>query len=170
VHPTYVFAAGSAAFHAHNLVSSAGLVPVLELAGQTGLWRLIGEHVDLSLTRVKSGTVNPIGKLASIIKPMMCGADSIDDANVLSGGGKHTSPRNCRCTPTIWRNSAVIARCASRRKIDDIPFLASIRGPVISNAPRADWDEPRLAGDAAAHTWSAGLYPLFFVAWFLGLG
>jgi hypothetical protein len=33
-------------------------------------------------------------------------------------------------------------------EIDDNRFLASIRGPVISNAPRADWDEPRLAGDA----------------------
>jgi hypothetical protein len=28
-----------------NLVSSAGLVPVLELAERTGLSRLIGEHV-----------------------------------------------------------------------------------------------------------------------------
>ncbi len=113
--PTYAFAAGSAVFHEQNRVSSAGLVPVLELAGQTGLSRLIGEHVDLPSTRVKSGTVNPIGKLASIINAMMCGADSIDDANVLCAGGKRTSPRNCRCTPTIWRNSAVIARCASRR-------------------------------------------------------
>ncbi len=37
-------------------------------------------------------------------------------------------------------------------EIDDNPFLASIRGPVVSNAPRAAWDEPRLAGDASGHT------------------
>src|SRR4029077_16211837 len=42
-----------------NLVSAAGLVPVLELAEQTGLSKLIGEHVDLPSTRVKSGAVNP---------------------------------------------------------------------------------------------------------------
>jgi hypothetical protein len=38
-----------------KLVSSAGLVPVLKPVGQTGLSRMIGEHVDLPSTRVKSG-------------------------------------------------------------------------------------------------------------------
>ena len=47
VHSSYTFTAGSAVFDEQNLVSSAGLVPVLELAEQTGLSRLIGEHVDL---------------------------------------------------------------------------------------------------------------------------
>jgi hypothetical protein len=45
----------SAVFDEQNLVSSAWLVPVLELADQTGLSRLIGEHVDLPSTRVRSG-------------------------------------------------------------------------------------------------------------------
>ena len=62
-------------------------MPVLELAEQTGLSRLIGEHVDLPSTRVKSGAVNPAGKLTTIIGGIMCGADSIDDANVLRAGG-----------------------------------------------------------------------------------
>ena len=62
-------------------------MPVLELAEQTGLSRLIGEHVDLPTTRVKSGAVNPAGKLTTIIAGMMCGADSIDDANLLRAGG-----------------------------------------------------------------------------------
>ena len=57
------FAVGSAVFDEHNLVSAAGLVPVLELAEQTGLSKLIGEHVDLPSTRVASGAVNPAGKL-----------------------------------------------------------------------------------------------------------
>ena len=74
-------------FDEQNLVSAAGLVPVLELAEQTGLSRLIGEHVDLPSTRVKSGAVNPAGKLTSIIAAMACGADSIDDGNVLRAGG-----------------------------------------------------------------------------------
>jgi hypothetical protein len=36
VHPAYAFAAGRR-FYEQNLVSSDGLVPVLELAGQTSL-------------------------------------------------------------------------------------------------------------------------------------
>ncbi|EUA24074.1 putative tnpC [Mycobacterium xenopi 4042] len=60
---------------------------MLELAEQTGLSELINERVDLPSTRVKSGAVNPAGKLTSIVAGMMCGADSIDDANVLRAGG-----------------------------------------------------------------------------------
>ena len=40
-----------------------------------------------AVTRVKSGAVNPAGKLTTIIGGIMCGADSIDDANVLRAGG-----------------------------------------------------------------------------------
>jgi hypothetical protein len=36
---------------------------------------------------VASGAVNPAGKLTSIIAAMMCGADNIDDADVLRAGG-----------------------------------------------------------------------------------
>ena len=64
---SYTFTVESAVFDEQNLVSAAGLVPVLELAEQTGLSELIGEHVDLPSTRVKSGAVNPVGKLTSII-------------------------------------------------------------------------------------------------------
>ena len=74
-------------FDEQNLVSAAGLVPVLELAEQTGLSELIGEHVDLPSTRVRSGAVNPVGKLTSIIAAMACGADTIDDADLLRAGG-----------------------------------------------------------------------------------
>src|ERR1700752_4936605 len=84
---SHTFTVDSAVFDERNLVSAAGLVPVLELAEQTGLSRLIGEHVQLPSTRVASGAVNPAGKLTTIIAGMMCGADSIDDANVLRAGG-----------------------------------------------------------------------------------
>ena len=49
MHSSYTFTAGSAVFDEQNLVSAAGLVPVLELAEQTGLSRLIGEHVDAAV-------------------------------------------------------------------------------------------------------------------------
>ena len=87
VHSSDTFTAASAVFDKQNLVSPAGLVPVLELAEQTGLSRLIDEHVDLPSTRVKSGAVNPAGKLTSIIAGIMCGADTIDDVNMLRAGG-----------------------------------------------------------------------------------
>ena len=66
---------------------AAGLVPIMELAEQTGLSCLIGEHVDLPSTRVAPGAVNPAGKLTTIIAGMMCGADSIDDVNAFLGAG-----------------------------------------------------------------------------------
>ena len=84
---SHTFAVGSAVFDEPNLVSAAGLVPVMELAEQTGLSRLISEHVDLPSTRVVSGAVNAAGKLTTIIAGMVCGADSIDDVNVLRAGG-----------------------------------------------------------------------------------
>ncbi|WP_461479860.1 IS1380 family transposase [Mycobacterium sp. HUMS_1102779] len=87
MHSSYTFTADSAVFDEQNLVSAAGLVPVLDLAEQAGLSELIGEHVQLPSTRVASGAVNPAGKLTSIIAGMMCGADSIDDAGVLRAGG-----------------------------------------------------------------------------------
>ncbi|HYB83519.1 MAG TPA: alpha/beta fold hydrolase, partial [Mycobacterium sp.] len=55
----YTFSVESAVFGERNLVSAAGLVPVRELAEQTGLSRLIGEHVELPSARVASGAVNP---------------------------------------------------------------------------------------------------------------
>ncbi|HUH70099.1 MAG TPA: hypothetical protein VLZ05_15310 [Mycobacterium sp.] len=51
---SYTFTPESAVFDEKNLVSAAGLVPVLELAEQTGLSRLIDEHVELPSSRVKS--------------------------------------------------------------------------------------------------------------------
>jgi hypothetical protein len=83
----HTFTAESAVFDEKNLVSAAGLVPVMELAEQAGLSELISRHVDLPSTRVKSGAANPMGKLTSIIAGMMCGADSIDDTNLLRAGG-----------------------------------------------------------------------------------
>jgi hypothetical protein len=45
----------SAVFDETNLVSCAGLVPLLELAEQTGLSRLLDEHIRFACERVKSG-------------------------------------------------------------------------------------------------------------------
>ena len=74
-------------FDEQNLVSAGGLVPIMELAEQTGLSELIDTHVDLPSSRVRSGAVNPAGKLSTIIGAMMTGADNIDDVDLLRAGG-----------------------------------------------------------------------------------
>jgi hypothetical protein len=74
-------------FDEDNLVSHAGLVPLLELAEQAGLSQLLGEHVRFTSERVKSGAANATPKLTSIIAGMAAGADSIDDLDVIRAGG-----------------------------------------------------------------------------------
>ena len=76
-------------FDDENLVSCAGLVPVMALAERAGLSTLVGDKVAIcaETTRVASAGVNPAGKLASIIAGMAAGADSIDDLGVVRAGG-----------------------------------------------------------------------------------
>ena len=81
------FTAGSARFDEDNLVSHAGLVPLLGLAEQTRLPEILAETVSITTSRIKSGAANPAPKLLSVIAGMCAGADSIDDLDVLRGGG-----------------------------------------------------------------------------------
>jgi hypothetical protein len=87
VQGSHAWRADSAVFDEENLVSQAGLVPLLELAEQAGLSRLLDEHVRFTDERVKSGAANPTPKLTSIIAGMAAGADSIDDLDVIRSGG-----------------------------------------------------------------------------------
>jgi hypothetical protein len=71
-----------ASFDDPNLVSQAGLIPVMALAGRCGLPDLAGEHV-----RIASRTgVNPHLKIPALVAGMAAGADSIDDMDVLRHG------------------------------------------------------------------------------------
>jgi hypothetical protein len=74
-------------FDEENLVSCAGLVPVMALAEQAGLSALIDGLVAINATRVRSAAVNPAGKLTSIVAGKAAGADSIDDLDVIRCGG-----------------------------------------------------------------------------------
>ena len=129
-HSSYTFTAGSAVFDEQNLVSASGLVPVLELAEQSGLSRLIGEHVVLPSTRVKSGAVNPAGKLTSIVAAMACGADSIDDAGVLRAGG----------TPRVFNEVYAPSTLGI--------FLRSSLSGTVSKSPRSPGTRVALAARA----------------------
>jgi hypothetical protein len=68
-----------ASFDDPNLVSAAGLVPVMRLAAAAGLDRLADEH----LTVPSDKGANPGGKVSALVAGMVAGADSIDDMDVL---------------------------------------------------------------------------------------
>ena len=72
-----------ATFDDPNLVSCAGLVPVMRLADQAGLHDAVTARVRLP---GDTGS-NPAGKFATIVAGMLAGADSIDDLNVARHGG-----------------------------------------------------------------------------------
>ncbi|HYA51140.1 MAG TPA: IS1380 family transposase [Streptosporangiaceae bacterium] len=71
-----------ATFDDPNLVSRAGLVPVMALAERAGLGGLAGEHVRIA----RPCGVNPQVKVPSIVAGMAGGADSIDDLGLLRHG------------------------------------------------------------------------------------
>ena len=71
-----------ATFDDPNLVSRAGLVPVMALAQRAGLAALAGEHVRVA----RRGGVNPQVKVPGIVAGMIGGADSIDDLDLLRHG------------------------------------------------------------------------------------
>jgi Transposase DDE domain group 1 len=71
-----------ASFDDPNLVSRAGLVPVMALAQRAGLAALAGEHVAIADRR----GVNPHLKVPCLVAGMIGGADSIDDLDLLRHG------------------------------------------------------------------------------------
>ena len=78
-----VFHGVSAVFDDPNLVSCAGLAPVLRLAERCGLHRLVAETVTVS----GPASANPAVKVPALIAGMVAGADSIDDMDLLRHGG-----------------------------------------------------------------------------------
>jgi len=72
-----------AVFDDPNLVSSAGLVPVLALAERAGLRELADAHLSVPTDK----GANAGFKVASLVAGMVAGADSIDDMSLLRHGG-----------------------------------------------------------------------------------
>src|SRR5215203_4125499 len=66
-----------------NLVSCAGLAPVLLLAERAGLHELVAGHVSIG----KPGGGNAGVKVPALVAGMVAGADSIDDMGLLRHGG-----------------------------------------------------------------------------------
>jgi hypothetical protein len=72
----------SVRFDDPNLVSRAGLVPVMSLAERAGLGGLVRRYVQIT---TKTG-VYPEVKVACLVAGMAAGADSIDDMDLLRHG------------------------------------------------------------------------------------
>jgi len=89
----------TAVFDEANLVSCAGLVPVLTLAERAGLHDLAAEH----LTLAGPGAANAPLKVTSLVAGMIAGADSIEDMDVLRHGAQLG---NVRC-PVLVVQGAV---------------------------------------------------------------
>src|SRR5215471_9053728 len=72
-----------ASFDDPNLVSCAGLEPVMRLAESCHMPAIVAEKVDLG-TSIGS---NPAGKISAVVAGMVAGADSFDDLNMIRHGG-----------------------------------------------------------------------------------
>ena len=154
-------------FDDENLVSCAGLVPVMGLAEQAGLSELIDERVRFKASRVESAGVNPAGKLTSIIAGMAAGADCIEDLDVIR-------PVGCRgCSAGCMRRPRWASSCASSATATPCnwprccgPIWSAWSGPPmlpgISDRPyryrlaAAAGVRPRQAGRQLRHTKIAG--------------
>jgi hypothetical protein len=87
-----------ATFDDPNLVSRAGLVPVMALAQRAGLAGLVGEHV-------RPGgpcRVNARVKIPGLVAGMAAGADSIDDMDLLRHGALPDLLGGIRAPSTLW--------------------------------------------------------------------
>ena len=72
----------TAVFDDPNLVSCAGLAPVLQMAEQAGFQDLVADRVQIRM----SGGANPELKIPALVAGMIAGADSIDDMALLRHG------------------------------------------------------------------------------------
>ncbi|CCH79823.1 hypothetical protein BN12_60029 [Nostocoides japonicum T1-X7] len=75
-------------------MGSAGLVPVMRLAGRAGLGDLLSEHVSVDCP-------NAAAKAGCVVAGMLAGADSIDDLDVLRHGATRRVFTGVRAPSTL---------------------------------------------------------------------
>ena len=129
----HALARTSAEFDDPNLVSHAGLVPVMALAGRSGLPDLVAEHVRPG----GECGVNAHLKVPALVAGMAAGADSIDDMDVLRHGAMSTLFGGIRAPSTLgshlrsytWGNVAQLEKAGRE-------FLAELsrRAPLLPGA------------------------------------
>lgn len=87
----------SVSFDEANLVSSAGLLPVMTLARDSGLHDLADEWLSVPTDKGANAGL----KVASLVAGMVAGADSIDDMAVLRHGGMGRLFNACYAPSTL---------------------------------------------------------------------
>ena len=87
----------SVVFDEPNLVSAAGLVPVLALAGSAGLVTLAQQHLSVPTDK----GANAGAKVTALVAGMVAGADSIDDMRLLRHGGMRRVFSACYAPSTL---------------------------------------------------------------------
>jgi hypothetical protein len=126
-------AAISAQFDDPNLVSCAGLAPVLALAERCGLRGLLEARLRLSAASGANATV----KVLALVAGMVAGADSITDMDLLRHGGMRRLFEQVRAPSTL----GMLLRCFTFghvRALDGIAarLLARLTGatPILGGA------------------------------------
>jgi hypothetical protein len=122
-----------ASFDDPNLVSHAGLVPVMALAGRAGLAGLVAEHVRPG---GECGVNAPL-KVACLVAGMAAGADSIDDMDLLRHGAMGMLFGGIRAPSTLgshlrcytWGNVSQLEK-ASREFLGEL----ARRAPLLPGA------------------------------------
>ena len=102
---SHTLSASSVKFDEPNLVSAAGLVPLMALARRAGLRELGDEHLSVPTDKGSNAGL----KLASLVAGMAAGADSIDDMALLRHG--------------------------AMGKVFDRPYAPSTLGPSCASSP-----------------------------------
>ena len=128
-------AATSVQFDDENLVSCAGLVPVMRLAQDCGLAELVAEHLRVA---------GPLGantpfKVGGVVAGMLAGADSIDDLDVLRHGGMGELFDGVRAPSTLgsflralsWGNVGQL-EAVNRRLLAEL----GVRTPVLADVDK----------------------------------
>lgn len=83
---SHTLAAVSASFDDPNLVSAAGLVPIMRLADEAGLTALAQDRLSVPTDK----GANAGAKITTLVGGMTAGADSIDDMDLVRHGGMST--------------------------------------------------------------------------------
>jgi hypothetical protein len=147
-------AATSAQFDDPNLVSHAGLVPVMRLAQDCGLAELVGERVTVA---GPCGANTP-HKIGCVVAGMIAGADAIDDLDLLRCGGMGELFDGVRAPSTLgsflralsWGNARQLEASAGGR------WPSSPPGPGPARRGRPDVAGCGLVSAAGAQARQAG--------------
>ena len=127
-----------AVFDDPNLVSAAGLVPLVALARDAGLRALADEHLSVPTDKGANAGL----KVTSLVAGMVAGADSIDDMALLRHGGMGKVFDACYAPSTLGsflrefsfghvrQLDAVAARLLGGLAART-PLLAGIEGPLL---------------------------------------